>query len=307
MPSSNMPILKFIDCPDAINAKSTHRLAYWDWGKANADHVIFCVHGLTRQGRDFDVLARALCAANPDVRVVCPDVAGRGQSEWLKDPNAYALPTYAADMLVLLNHLKPKVLDWVGTSMGGLIGMVVTGQANLPLPVPVRKLVLNDVGPVLEWVSLVRIGQYLGKYGRFDNEEIAAEALWQIAKGFGPHTSAQWLELTKPSLRPWIDPATGQANGVTLRYDPAIAQPFSLATEESTKQGEAILWALYDNIKAQTLLVRGADSDLLSSATALAMTQRGPKATLVEFAGVGHAPTFVATNQSQVVVDFLLK
>lgn len=307
MTSSNMPILNFIDCPDAINAKTTHRMAYWDWGNADADHVILCVHGLTRQGRDFDVLARALCAANPNVRVVCPDVAGRGQSDWLKDPKTYAVPFYAADILVLLNKLKSKALDWVGTSMGGLIGMVIAGQPNLPLPVPVRKLVLNDVGPVLEWASLVRIGQYLGKYGRYDSEEVAAEALWEIAKGFGPHTAEEWLALTKPSLKPWIDPTTGLTNGVTLRYDPAIAQAFSVATEESTKQGEAILWALYDNIKAQTLLIRGAESDLLSPSTATAMTQRGPKAKLIEFAGVGHAPTFVATNQSQVVVDFLLK
>jgi len=304
MPHSFKPSLKFIDCPDALGK---HRMAYWDWGQEKAAHVICCVHGLTRQGRDFDVLASALCTANPDVRVVCPDVVGRGQSEWLKDPSAYALPTYAADMLLLLNHLKPKKLDWVGTSMGGLIGMVIAGQANLPLTTPVRKLVLNDVGPVIEWASLVRIGQYLGKYGRYDSEEAAAEALWQIGKGFGPHTKEQWLALTKPSLKPWIDPATGQARGVTLRYDPAISQAFSLATEASTKQGEAILWALYDNIKAQTLLVRGAESDLLSSVTAVAMTQRGPKATLIEFTGVGHAPTFVAPQQSQVVVNFLLK
>lgn len=282
-------------------------MAYWDWGKAGADHVILCVHGLTRQGRDFDVLARALCAANPNVRVVCPDVAGRGQSDWLKDPKAYALPTYAADILVLLNHLKPKILDWVGTSMGGLIGMVIAGQTNLPLPVPVRKLVLNDIGPVLEWDALVRIGEYLGKYGRYDSEEVAAQALWKISESFGAHTDEEWLVLTKPLLRPWVDPATGQENGVTLRYDPAIAQSFSVATKESTKQGEAILWALYDNIKAQTLLVRGADSDVLSPATALSMTQQGPKATLIEFAGVGHAPTFVAANQSEVAVNFLLK
>ncbi len=301
------PGLKFIDCPDGNNAKATHRMAYWDWGKAGADHVILCVHGLTRQGRDFDVLARALCAVNPNVRVVCPDVAGRGQSDWLKDPKAYALPTYAADILVLLNHLKPKILDWVGTSMGGLIGMVIAGQTNLPLPVPVRKLVLNDIGPVLEWDALVRIGEYLGKYGRYDSEEVAAQALWKISESFGAHTDEEWLVLTKPLLRPWVDPATGQENGVTLRYDPAIAQPFSVATKESTKQGEAILWALYDNIKAQTLLVRGADSDVLSPATALSMTQQGPKATLIEFAGVGHAPTFVAANQSEVAVNFLLK
>lgn len=301
------PLLNFIDCSDGHDAKSAHRMAYWHWGDMAAPHVILCVHGLTRQGRDFDVLARAICSANPTVRVVCPDVAGRGQSDWLKDPATYAVPYYAADMLVLLNKLQPKTLDWVGTSMGGLIGMVVTGQPHLPLPCPVRKLVLNDVGPVLEWSSLVRIGQYLGKYGRYDSEAEAAQVLWILAKSFGPHTQEQWLALSKPLLKPWVDPSTGLANGFTLRYDPAIAQAFSLATPESTQQGEALLWALYDNIKAETLLVRGAESDLLSPATALAMTQRGPKAKLVEFAGVGHAPTFVAADQTKVVLDFLMK
>ena len=148
-------------------------MAYWQWGAANSAHVVVCAHGLTRQGRDFDVLARALCAAAPgELRVVCPDVVGRGQSDWLKDAMGYQLPTYAADMLALLAQLQPKTLDWVGTSMGGLIGMVITGQPDLPLPVPVRKLVLNDVGPVIEWQALKRIGQYLGNTGHFATERL---------------------------------------------------------------------------------------------------------------------------------------
>lgn len=278
-------------------------MAYWQWGDASAGHVVVCVHGLSRQGRDFDVLARALCerSAAP-VRVICPDVVGRGRSDWLKDPTNYQLPTYGADMATLLASLKPTTLDWVGTSMGGLIGMVVCGQAGLPVPVPVRRLVLNDVGPVIQWQALQRIGQYLGDTGRFESVEQAAEAMRAISIGFGPHTTAQWLALSQAMVRP-----TNEASGtLTLHYDPAIALPFGAVTQALAEQGEAMLWQLYDGITAQTLVLRGAQSDLLSPDTALAMTQRGPKARLVQFAGVGHAPTLVAPDQVDVVSAFLL-
>ncbi len=276
-------------------------MAYWQWGEASSDHVIICAHGLSRQGRDFDVLAQALCDAAPGrLRVVCPDVVGRGKSDWLKDPMGYQIPQYAADMLALIAQLQPKTLDWVGTSMGGLIGMVICGQPDLPLPVQVRKLILNDVGPALEWLAIQRIGQYLGKAGQFETIQQAADAMWAVSSSFGPHTHEQWLALSQAMVKP-------SETGFTLHYDPAIALAFDTATEESTKQGEAMLWALYDNIKAQTLITRGAQSDLLSIATAQAMTQRGPKAQLVEFAGVGHAPMFVVADQVKVAVDFLLE
>ncbi len=280
-------------------------MAYWQWGNPTAAHVVVCVHGLSRQGRDFDVLAQALVArAGGALRLVCPDVAGRGQSEWLKDPMGYQVPHYAADMLALIARLHAQApveaLDWIGTSMGGLIGLAVCGQPGLPLPVPVRRLVLNDVGPVIEWQALVRIGTYLGHTGRFASVQQAADAMWAISSSFGPHTPAQWLALSEPMVRPHPE------GGVTLHYDPAIAMPFRTVTAESAAQGEAALWQLYDAVTAQTLLLRGADSDLLSPATAQAMTQRGPRARLVEFAGVGHAPTLVATDQVTVVQGFLL-
>jgi pimeloyl-ACP methyl ester carboxylesterase len=275
-------------------------MAYWQWGDADSDHVIICAHGLSRQGRDFDVLAQALCDAAPEkLRVVCPDVVGRGKSDWLTDPMGYQIPQYAADMLALIVQLQPKTLDWVGTSMGGLIGMVVCGQPDLPLPVPVRKLILNDVGPAIEWIAIQRIGQYLGKAVQFDSVQQAADAMWAVSASFGPHTKEQWLALSQAMVKP-------NGDGFVLHYDPAITIPFASATEESTKQGEAMLWGLYDNIKAQTLITRGEQSDLLSVATAQAMTQRGPKAALIEFAGVGHAPMFVAADQVKAAVDFLV-
>ena len=294
------PTLEFIDCPDA---QGGHRMAYWHWGNPASGHVVLCVHGLTRQGRDFDTLAQALCEqAGGDIRVVCPDVVGRGRSDWLKDPQCYQLPFYAADMLALLAHLQPTTLDWVGTSMGGLIGLAVAGQPDLPPFAKVRRLVLNDVGPVIEWQALQRIGQYLGHVPVFESEQQAADALWAIASSFGPHTPEQWLALTRPQIKPLGD----DSGRLTLRYDPALAEPFKAITAESAAQGEALLWQAYDQVTAQTLLVRGADSDLLSTTTAQAMTQRGPKARLLEFAGVGHAPTFVAHNQVDALVSFLL-
>jgi pimeloyl-ACP methyl ester carboxylesterase len=294
------PTLNFVRCPDAADG---HRMAYWQWGDPGAGHVVLCVHGLTRQGRDFDVLAQALCAqSSHPIRVICPDVAGRGQSDWLTDPQGYQVPFYAADMLVLLAQLQPSTLDWVGTSMGGLIGMVIGGQADLPLPTPVRRLVLNDVGPEIQWQALQRIGDYLGKTGQFGSLQQAADALWTIARSFGPHTPAQWLALS----RHMVKPAPGAPEQFTLHYDPAIGVPFRAITPESAAQGEAVLWQLYDHIKAQTLLIRGDDSDLLSRATARAMTARGPHARLQGFAGVGHAPTLVAHDQVQAVASFLL-
>ena len=295
------PSLNRVACPDADGG---HRMAYWQWGDAQASHVIVCVHGLARQGRDFDTLAQALVARSPaPLRVVCPDVVGRGQSDWLKNPMDYGVPTYAGDMLALLGQLHAKApvatLDWVGTSMGGLIGMVVCGTPNLPLPVPVHRLVLNDVGPVVQWKFIERLKSYLGQTGQFDTVQQAADAMWAISTTFGPHTPAQWLALSTPMVRP-------SGTGWTLHYDPAIAVPVRAATPEVAAGGEAALWQMYDQIRADTLLLRGALSDLLSVETASAMTQRGPKARLVEFAGIGHAPTLIAEDQILALTSFLL-
>jgi pimeloyl-ACP methyl ester carboxylesterase len=296
------PKLNYLPCPDA---GAGHRMAFWEWGDPQASHVVVCVHGLSRQGRDFDVLAQALVAkAGGALRVVCPDVVGRGKSDWLADPQGYIMTTYAGDMLALLAHLKPgtQTLDWVGTSMGGLIGMTVFGQKQFPLPLQVRRLVLNDVGPVIQWEALARIGAYLGRVVQFDSLQQAADAMWSISTSFGPHTPEQWLELS----RHMVKPVTGSDAAVTLHYDPAIAVPFTAVTQESAAQGEALLWQLYDGVQAQTLLLRGAQSDLLSPQTAKTMTERGPKARLVEFAGVGHAPTLIAPDQVEAVVSFVL-
>jgi len=296
------PTLNYVSCPDASGG---HRMAYWLWGAPDAPHVVVCAHGLSRQGRDFDALAQGLLArATQPLRIACPDVVGRGRSDWLADPSGYALPQYAGDMLRLLEQLHGAApigaLDWLGTSMGGLIGMALAGTPGLPLPAAIRRLVLNDVGPVIEWAALQRIGLYLGDTGRFESVQQAADAMRQISRSFGPHTPEQWLALSRAMVKPL------PAGGFTLHYDPAIAVPFRTITEADAQAGQATLWQLYDAIRARTLLLRGADSDLLARATALEMTRRGPRPQLVEFEGVGHAPTLVTDPQVEAVAAFLL-
>lgn len=268
-------------------------MAYWEWGDPRHPDVVVCVHGLTRQGRDFDALARDLAAHR---RVVCPDVVGRGRSDWLADAMGYAIPAYVADMVTLLARLDARQVDWVGTSMGGLIGL---GLAALPGS-PLRRLVLNDVGPRIEPAALQRIGGYVGQPARWASLEEAADALWAISKGFGPHTREQWLALTAPQLKP--DPA----GGWRPHYDPAIAVPFKAISAEAAAVGEMALWRAWEAVRCPTLLLRGAESDLLSPETAQRMRNSGPGARLHEFAGVGHAPMLVQADQRAVVREFLL-
>jgi pimeloyl-ACP methyl ester carboxylesterase len=285
------PRLRHVQC---LDSRGLHRMAYWEWGEAASPKVLVCVHGLTRQGRDFDALARAL---QSEYRVVCPDVVGRGRSDWLAEPMGYAIPAYVADMVTLLARLDAQSVDWVGTSMGGLIGL---GLASLQAS-PVRRLVLNDVGPVIQPQALQRIGAYLGQPAHWDTLDQAADALWSISQGFGAHTREQWLALTAPQLQPDVE-----RGGFKPRCDPAIAVPFRAITPELADAGQAALWQSYDRLACPTLLLRGANSDLLSRDTALAMTQRGPRARLHEFVGVGHAPTLVQAEQVRVLSEFLL-
>jgi pimeloyl-ACP methyl ester carboxylesterase len=270
-----------------------HRMAYWEWGEEDNPRVLICVHGLSRQGRDFDTLARSLCN---HYRVVCPDVVGRGRSDWLVDfPMGYQIPQYAADMVSLLARVNASTVDWVGTSMGGLIGLVMAAMQGSPL----RRLVLNDVGPTIESSALARIGGYIGLPSRWPTLDAAADADLAISAGFGPHTREQWLALTEPQLI--VD-----GDMLRPRRDPAIAVPFRAATPQAARLGEELLWQAYDGLTLPTLLLRGADSDLLSPATAQAMTRRGPRARMVEFAGVGHAPMLVQPDQVSAVREFLL-
>jgi pimeloyl-ACP methyl ester carboxylesterase len=275
-----------------LSSAGFHHMAYVEWGDPGNPKVLVCVHGLTRCGRDFDFLAQAMA---DEYRVVCPDVVGRGRSDWLRDKSLYALPQYCADMSTLLAKLDVESVHWVGTSMGGLIGMALAGLPETP----VARLVLNDVGPVVTGVSLQRIGDYLGNSPRFKDIDQADAFVRTIGAPFGKLSAAQWRHLTVHVTRPAAD------GGVEFAYDPGLAQPFrEMWLAGGGKDVE--LWPLYDGIRCPTLLLRGADSDLLSHATALQMSRRGPRARLVEIPGTGHAPMLLDTSQVLPIREFLL-
>jgi pimeloyl-ACP methyl ester carboxylesterase len=275
-----------------LDSRGLHRMAYWEWGDPANPEVVVCVHGVSRQGRDFDSLAAALA---PRFRVICPDIVGRGQSGRLADAMGYGIPTYVADLVTLIARLNVPRLGYVGTSMGGLVGISLASLADSP----VSRLVVNDVGPTLDPAGLARIGTYLGVPARWATVEEAADATWAISTGFGPHSREQWLALTRPQL-------VADGDGFVPHYDPRIAEPIRAMTPALASAAEAFLWQAWDRISAPTLLLRGADSDVLSPATALAMSERGPRARLVEFAGIGHAPTLVQPDQLAAVAEFLL-
>jgi pimeloyl-ACP methyl ester carboxylesterase len=270
----------------SLSPHGFHRVVWHEWGDPANPRVVVCVHGLTRTGRDFDVLGEALA---PTHRVLAPDMPGRGRSEWLADPHDYAFPTYLTALTALIAASGAQSVDWVGTSMGGLLGMVMAAQRNSP----VARLVVNDVGPAIEAASIERIRSYVGQDPTFASYEEIDRYVRAISAPFGPHDEAQWRHLVGTMVRQRDDGRWG------LIYDPGIAVPFREAA------APADLWPVWDAIRCPTLLLRGADSDLLSRDTALAMTARGPRPTLVEFPGVGHAPTLLAPDQVDAVVAFL--
>ncbi len=288
-PASGVGVLPREKRVQCASPAGLHRVAYLEWGDADNPEVVICVHGLTRCARDFDNLARVLSAR---YRVVCPDIAGRGDSDWLADPMLYVIPQYVSDMVTLVARLDVEQVHWVGTSMGGLIGMALAAQKNSP----VAKLVLNDAGPVVARAALERIGQYLGQAPNFPSVEAAEQLIRAISAPFGPHTDAEWRFLTEVVLRKNAD------GSWRLHYDPKIAEPY----RKNLPEKDLELWELWDAVSCPTLMIRGAQSDLLSRETAQAMTRRGPKAKVVELAGVGHAPTLLHADQIAIVREFLL-
>ena len=287
------PRLKSVLCSSPAGL---HRMAYKEWGDPANTNVLVCVHGVTRVADDFDALAEAL---SERYRVVCPDVAGRGRSGRLRDPALYVVPQYVADMVTLIARVTAGAPDdsvhWFGTSMGGLIGIAL---ASLPGS-PIERLVLNDIGPVLDPAAMARIGEYIGQDIRFGSFEEGAAYVRTVSASFGPHSDEQWDKLARDVL---VQTPDGQW---TRHYDLGLAKPFGALTPERVAQDEAQLWAAYDAIRCPTLLVRGEQSDLLSRATAEDMTRRGPRPRLVEIAGVGHAPTFVQPAQIALAREFL--
>lgn len=270
-----------------LSATGFHKIAYTEWGTGS--RTIVCVHGLTRNGRDFDVLAADL-AESLGARVVCPDIVGRGKSDRLLNPDNYGYPQYLADMAVLLARLDVERVDWVGTSMGGLIGMMLAAQPGCPI----AKLVINDIGPFIPKAALERIASYVGLDPSFPDMAALEAYLRDKYAGFGRLSDAQWRHIAEHSAKPQADGRLG------LAHDPGIGRAFT---------GPAItdvdLWPVWNAVKAEVMVLRGVESDLLLPDTAQRMTREGPKATLVEIPDAGHAPALMDPSQVAVVRDFL--
>ena len=272
-----------------LSAAGFHRIAYTQWGRDDAPGTVVCVHGLTRNGRDFDALALDLAGHR---RVACPDVVGRGRSDWLASPTLYGYPQYCADMAALIARLGVAEVDWVGTSMGGLIGMLLAAQPNSPI----RRLVINDVGPFVAKAGLQRIADYVGKDPVFEDIAAVESYLRFVLMGFGRLPDEAWRHMAEHSARRRGDGRYG------LAYDPAIAEAF-----KAQPLDDVDLWPVWDRIRCPVLVLRGADSDLLLAETAEEMTRRGPGARVVEVPHTGHAPALMTADQIAAVRGFLLE
>ena len=273
----------------SVSKRGFHRVAYVEWGAPDAERVALCVHGLSRQGRDFDALAATLARAG--WRVVCPDLPGRGRSDWLPDPHEYNLPQYVMDMTVLLAGIGGGPVDWVGTSLGGLIGMIVAGQSRTP----VQRLVINDIGPFLPWQALHRLASSVRNMpDEFPNFDAGVAFYRERLAPFGPLTDAQWRHIARFNLQ-----ATGSGSFRRLT-DPDITVSF--------KSGwffNLSLWTYWDLIACPTLVLRGEKSDLLLPSTAAEMTRRGPCAEIAIIPECGHAPALMSADQIEVITDWL--
>lgn len=269
-------------------AGATVRIAYTDWGDPEASRTIVCVHGLTRHCRDFDALAEDLAK---DARVICPDMPGRGGSAWLADPAGYAGPTYVAVVQGLLAALGIARIGWVGTSMGGIVGMLL---AALPAT-PIERMVVNDIGPFIPKAALQAIATYVGEHPRFADLDEAETYLRRTHAEFGPLPDAWWRHLAWHGVRPDPD------GGFRLHYDPAIRVPFAKGIDQDLD-----LWQAWDVIQCPTFALRGGESGLLLAETAEEMTRRGPRAAVATFPGIGHAPALVDPVQIAAVRGFLI-
>ena len=269
-----------------------HEMHYLEWGDKNAERTVICVHGFTRNAHDFDFIACDL--VQEGYRVICPEIVGRGKSDWLPIKKMYGYPLYVADILTLINKLGITSADWIGTSMGGLIGMMVESS----LPHIVNKLVLNDVGPFMPKESLMRIGEHVGQNMAFTSKEEAEKYLREYLIPFGVKEDSHFNHIMRHSF-------TIEDDGIyKLAYDPAISHPFRKKNGKQKKLPDLDLWKLWDLIQPPTLVLRGADSDVLLQETAQRMTKRD-NADLVKFQNVGHAPMLMEREQIDAVISYL--
>lgn len=264
-----------------------HRLHYVSWGKEDAPRTIVCVHGMTRNSRDFDFLAQAIVASLP-ARVIAMDVVGRGDSDWLSDGALYTYPQYLADANTLLARLDCRQVDWIGTSMGARIGMILAAQPNHPL----RSLFMNDLGPAIPRPALERLASYVGRSGTFETFEALLDYTKKIHAPYGPLTEKEWQHLAKVNARQDRD------GSWRLAYDPKI----NINLEAALKLPAPDLWPLWDKVQIPSMLYWGEKSDILLPEDAARM---GQKAKLVGWPGIGHAPSLLDEKQIAPIIDWL--
>lgn len=307
----------------ALDPHGFHEVAYTEWGDEEASRIVLCVHGLTRNSRDFDALAAALSL---HFRVACMDVVGRGRSDWLEHGEDYGFSLYQSDAAALIarltavrrlvspargwrrffgqqdaSYLDLRQVDWVGTSMGGLIGMLLAAREGSPI----RRLVLNDVGPMVPWSALRRLkGAHGNGPSHFENLAVAEHYLREACASFGPISDEQWREVTRHSV------SELESGGFRLGWDPAIIEAMQGRGDDDTKFTADFfgiaLWSIWNQVRCPVLVLRGEDSDLLTADTVRRMQESGPPLQVVEFPGVGHAPWLMSEEQITVVRDFLL-
>lgn len=325
---------KFLDCAD-LGGGGTHRISFYDWGNQQSNKIVFCVHGLTRNAHDFDYLAKRL--ATKGYRVICAEMAGRGKSEWLKNPELYTYPQYVSDMLTLIGSLgitphpslfkmgrnlftafkfevkskdiisffsqrikavlhkgqsMQKEVYWVGTSMGGLIGMMIASS----FPDLFKKMVMNDIGPFIPKEALMRIGEYVGKNMSFKDKNSAEIYLKKLMEPFGVGKEEYWQHIFTHNFYE-------KENELYLAYDPAIGNAFWNNRGTQRVMQDIDLWNLWKMIKCPVLILRGANSDLLLKDTAVEMAKR-PDTELVEIPNTGHAPMLMEDAQIKLISDW---
>lgn len=271
----------------SLNSHGLHRLSYTEWGTPNARPLI-CVHGLGRNGRDFDALAKHL--SSEGYWVICPDIAGRGKSDWLLNPADYRLEQYLHDLLALIARLNVEHVDWLGTSMGGLLGIVLSSYAHSPI----KHLILNDIGPDISTKGLKRLKVSVNQHEQnFASLEIAERYFRRTLSGFGSLTDTVWRHLTKCSIKPT------NTGGYTLRCDPTIHIP------DFTEADQALLWTAWQGLRCPTLVIRGEHSDILLPDTLVKMKQHQRQLTIHEIPEVGHAPFLADPLQMTFISQWL--
>ncbi|MBI1889075.1 MAG: alpha/beta hydrolase [Burkholderiales bacterium] len=263
-----------------------HRLAYTEWGDPANREIVVCAHGLTLNSRYFDWFAKA---CEDHYRVICPDVVGRGKSDWVEFQH-YWYDQYIPDAAALLARVAgTDKVNWVGTSMGGLIGIEIASKKDHPI----KRLVLNDVGPFVPKEGLQGIANYIGKDERFKNHDEVEAHLRKLYPKFGDLTDVQWRHLAR------VGSLLTEDGDLRLAYDPDIRLNFAKVT------GDFEVWDLWEKIDIPVLILRGSESGILTQETLDEMLRRNPNASCHVFEGIGHAPPLMAGDQIDIVLDFL--